>query len=202
MKNVFIYGTCKKAKNYVIALKKAGVNAVVSTNIAKAEYCDGLLLRGGGDVYPWLFGKNIKPQGVEFKRDIAELLLIERFYSKNLPILGVCRGMQILNVAFGGNLANINKRKSYHYKKDCDTFHNVYNLAGFTQKLYNPRFTVNSAHKQRVNLLSPQFIACALSSDNVIEAIQHKNKPIFGVQFHPERMNNGYLIYEYFAKIL
>ena len=109
MKNVFIYGTCKKAKNYVIALKKAGVNAVVSTNIAKAEYCNGLLLRGGGDVYPWLFGKNIKPQGVEFKRDIAELLLIERFYSKNLPILGVCRGMQILNVAFGGTIDNISK---------------------------------------------------------------------------------------------
>ncbi len=202
MKKVFIYGSHKKAKNYVNALKKVGVNSIVSTNVAKAENCNGLVLRGGGDVYPYLFKKNISATDIEFKRDIIEMLLIERFYIKNLPILGVCRGMQIINVAFSGSLCNIEENAVRHFKNGCDTLHSIYNLAGFTKKIYNINFEVNSAHKQQICTLSPQFIICSLSRDNVIEAIQHKNKPIFGVQFHPERMNNGHLIYEYFAKLL
>ena len=202
MKKVFIYGFINKAKNYVIALKNAGITTVVSTNIAKAEDCCGLVLRGGGDIYPFLYGKNIKSNCIEFKRDIAELLLIERFYAKNLPILGVCRGMQILNVAFGGTIDNISKSNVTHFKQSCDALHSVYNLGGFTKEIYAKKFVVNSAHHQQIGLLSPHFDICAISNDNVIEAFQHKNKTIFGVQFHPERMNNGYLIYDYFSKIL
>ena len=87
MKKVFIYGCMNKAQNYVIALKKVGISAIVSTDIAKSKDCHGLVLRGGGDVYPYFYGKNINSSDIEFKRDITEFLLIDRFYKENLPIL-------------------------------------------------------------------------------------------------------------------
>ena len=202
MKKVFIYGTQKKLSNYINALNNAGVCAIVSKNLNDAISCNALLLSGGGDVYPYLYGKNISANNIDFKRDLAEISLINHFYIKNLPILGVCRGMQILNVAFGGTLNNVQTSSILHSNDFTDTIHKITNVNGFLRRLYGNTATVNSAHNQRLSMLANSFEICSISSDGVIEGIQHKNKPIFGVQFHPERMNNGYHIYHYFASFM
>lgn len=202
MKKIFIYG--KGYDNYARALNDAGAQAVISENAELSRECDGLLLPGGGDVSPCFYNSAERfCTGVDLKRDCAEQYLIAVFLRQNKPIMGVCRGMQMLNVYFRGTLEQKIRRADMHYAAGTDVYHPIFSTqGGFTYKLFGEKFTVNSAHKQAVKIVGAGLKICARAPDGTIEAIQNLNKKIVAVQFHPERMENrGNEIYEYFLSL-
>lgn len=160
---------------------------------------DGLLLSGGPDLDPIHFDKIDERDrcSIDLRRDSIELKAIEIATKKNIPILGICRGLQILNVYFGGDLItdiptdvpnHIN-----HQQKSGDSYHNVIiENNTLTHKLINSNeIEVNSNHHQSIGKISDKFHIGAKTTDGVIESIEFKdiNKHwIFAVQWHPERL--------------
>jgi len=145
---------------------------------------------------------------IDFLRDEAEFELFKAFVEAKKPIMGICRGFQLINVALGGSLyqdladANIHTNKTDYY-----ITHEVEAAEGsIYEKFYGKNFPINSSHHQGVKKL-----ACGLKTTlmykGIIEGFEHESLPIFGVQFHPERMCfsqkradtvNGAKIFEYF----
>jgi len=162
--------------------------------------CSGLLLTGGADIEPDKYGKGEEIDrcgSLDLKRDSIEILLIELAKQKNLPILGVCRGEQILNVASGGSLiidlpTDVGTEVT-HRIKGKKAFHDV--RLDSTSVLYEitqaDTGRVISNHHQAVDVVAPHFVVAARSADGVVEAIEYENiKEHFmvGVQWHPEVM--------------
>ena len=205
VKNIFIYADEKSAINYVNAVKNTSIecNITCSLDVSKCTNHTHLILCGGGDVDPAFYGmQRHSCNNVNLLRDLAEFYLINHFYKKNLPILGICRGMQILNVAFGGNLTQIITDKNLHYKNICDTLHPIECNGGFMKLIYGEQLMTNSAHRQAVNFLGKNLVSCCYSDDILCEAFEHKYSNILGVQFHPERMGAlGLYIYDYFLNL-
>lgn len=161
---------------------------------------DGLLLSGGGDVYPGSYNKPYQ-QGLGYLeplRDQIELKLVEFALKKNIPIFGICRGMQILNVYFGGTLIqDINK----YFNTDIqhvglqgmkwNIVHQV-NLVTdeYLHTLYKKnKLNVNSLHHQCIENLAENLKAIAISDDGLIEAVIHREHVnVWAVQWHPEMM--------------
>lgn len=211
MKKIFIYGMPNILVNYKKAVSRSCFNAtcIISTNINESTECDALLLAGGGDVSPCLYHScENKCKSVDLIRDIDEEYLIARFIKEDKPILGVCRGMQILNVFFGGTLNQTIEKAKKHYNNEKDVYHNVYNCKkGFMNELFGDKTMVNSAHRQSVKALGEKLFVCSKSSDNIVEALQHENGRIIAVQFHPERLSGeneqtGKVIYDYFLSLI
>ena len=159
------------------------------------EMVDGLFFVGGDDVHPDLYGEALDPlcHPQMPRRDHFEVALIKAAYRKRKPILGICRGSQIMNVAFGGSLhQDLSYRKgagnhSQVGELDFSTRHVVkvvpdtllHRLTGKTD------FETNTAHHQGVNKLGNGLIVSAESADGVIEAIEGEGFTL-GVQWHPE----------------
>lgn len=209
MKKIFIYGDPVVLVNYDKAVSDVGAECVISENVADAKRCDALLLSGGGDVSPCLYGTaRTNCKAVSLKRDISELYLIALFLRRNAPIMGVCRGLQILNVFFDGTLNQSIAHEEIHYDKNKDVTHKITNSKkGFMRKLFGENLIVNSAHRQSVNKLGKGLIVCSKSSDNVIEAFEHNDEKVLAVQFHPERMGDinaraRTCIYDYFISMI
>ncbi|MCI9226281.1 MAG: gamma-glutamyl-gamma-aminobutyrate hydrolase family protein [Acutalibacter sp.] len=188
MKKIYIYGDREKRLNYVEALEDCGAQAVVSTDVRDAESCDALLLPGGADMDPNFYGEdNLGSNGIDRSLDLTELALVNAFHSR--PILGICRGMQVLNVAFGGTLVQDLPTAAVHRWQECDQVHIVSAPKdSFLYRLYGERFSVNSAHHQGVARLGDGFSIAAIAHDGGIEAIQWPEKRIYAVQWHPERL--------------
>ncbi len=163
--------------------------------------CDGVVFTGGADVSPAKYGKAFDSVRckIDYKRDSLEFKLITKSMDMKIPILGVCRGEQILNVAMGGSLiVDIPEDigpKVTHRKKGGLVVHRV--SIDTTSVLYRisngvSSSVVNSYHHQAVDVLADCFKASAYSADGVIEAIEWKDpvgKPfLVAVQWHPERL--------------
>ncbi len=191
-KTVFCLGEKNEYINYYNALVKCDAKPIFNINTTNAYECDCLLLLGGDDVNPKLYGEtNTHCIGIDDKRDEIEIQLIKLFSELNKPILGICRGIQILNVAFGGSLIqHIDESERHSRRLDKkDKIHKIITTSSnFLSSLYSHEFYVNSAHHQAVKKISDEFNILAYSDDRVIEAIMHNNKKIIGLQWHPERM--------------
>lgn len=171
---------------------------------------DGIYLTGGGDINPLLFNEEpIKELGnVEYDRDNFEIKLYKKAAEKDIPILGVCRGMQLMNVAEGGNVyQDIYSQRpetnnhSYKYIFDGNEFHTVVikENSKIFEILNKTEIKTNSYHHQAVNELAPSFVATAFGKDGVVECIEStKLKYAIGIQWHPEVM---YVKYPLFGKI-
>lgn len=191
MKTVFIRGNRGDFANYTAALAACGAEPVLSMNPADAERCGGLLLPGGADVNPSLYGQeNTASHGIDDSRDRDELALIRRFFAFGRPILGICRGHQVLNVAFGGDLIQDVPDPARHVALGDagDNVHPVRAGHPLLQGLYGERFCVNSAHHQAVGRLGRGLLETCVSADGIDEGFIHENGLVIGVQFHPERM--------------
>lgn len=161
---------------------------------------DGIILSGGGDFNPLWCGEQPSPQlhNINAVRDSAELLLTRLAYNRQIPMLGICRGMQTLAMALGGHVAqDIGSNQGIKHSQDADrqeATHNVNITGGSTlYDIYAGQVTddniiaVNSFHHQAVDNTGDNFHAAAYAPDGVIEAMEstgHKN--IIGVQWHPE----------------
>ena len=190
---------------YVREVERAGGTPLilpVTTDPATVERAiaslDGLLLTGGGDVDPVLLGEDPHPRVrlVDPERDATEVAAIRAAVREGAPILGICRGIQILNVALGGKL--IQHIDEGRPGAVCHSQHSVVPgpshpidvvagslLAGLVGE---GRHWVNSHHHQAVGELAPGLVATARASDGIVEAVESsEGKPILGVQFHPER---------------
>ncbi len=161
---------------------------------------DGLLLPGGMDVDPFHYGEepHSKLSDVDPLRDESELYLAKRALAEDIPIFGVCRGEQVLNVAAGGSLyqdlaAQHDRETIRHFQKFAQEWpsHSVDIVPGTTLSSIIPesRVRVNSYHHQAVNRIAPGFRASAVAPDGVIEAIESTaHTYVVGVQWHPELM--------------
>ncbi len=165
---------------------------------AFAETLDGLCISGGADVDPALYGEEKEELTEVYDPgfDTSDVLLYRAFVKADKPVFGICRGIQLINAAEGGDLiqdipslleSEHNQRKMDPPLSDKETAHTVRSAAGSRlQKLCGSEFRVNSYHHQAIRTPAPGFAVTAFSSDGVIEAIE-KNR-IFAVQWHPERM--------------
>lgn len=144
-----------------------------------------LALIGGGDVNPKIYN-SLDTLDYDYELDKLEFLLIKEALKRKLPIFGICRGLQILNVYFGGTLKEI---PSSHLG-----LHNI--------KLKNDVVkSVNSFHHLCIDNLASNFSILAKSNDFVIEEIEDKKRMIFAIQYHPE-INFDYELINYFLSYL
>ena len=179
-------------QNYPAAVEAfGGTPAAAYLPEPEPEHYDGLILSGGGDVDPARYGEeNTACFGVDPARDEAEMRLVEAYLRAGKPILGICRGHQLLNVYFGGSLVQHLPGAEKHVPtKAGDSTHETRASAGsFPAELYGERFPVNSAHHQGIDRLAPELEAVQWAEDGVIEACRHRTLPVYSVQWHPERM--------------
>lgn len=214
MKRIFIYGSREVCKNYAEALDGCGAMGIFAENPAYADCCDGLLLPGGADIDPSLYGaENLGSVGINRKRDLAELALVKNFCESRRPILGICKGLQILNVALGGDLIQDLPTSSTHRWEEAtgDKVHQItVPTDSFLFPLYGKAFSVNSAHHQAVDRPAAALKIAATATDGVIEALENRERKLYAVQFHPERMSfrkkradtvDGRYIFEFFLNL-
>lgn len=175
---------------YGAALCHVGLTGVLYTGgdpTLLAQAFDGLLLSGGGDLSPALYGAPAvyRQTFCHACRDLEELALIRAFCANQKPILGVCRGIQVLNVFFGGTLFQdiTGHDNSIHLIHTVPKTH--------TASLLGTFFRTNSYHHQAIDQLGQGLYAAAYAKDGTVEAVEHRSFPILGVQWHPERMISG-----------
>ncbi|WP_324668175.1 gamma-glutamyl-gamma-aminobutyrate hydrolase family protein [Geochorda subterranea] len=195
---------------YASAVEMAGgapvlIPLVEDTRLAESylEALDGLLLAGGGDVDPARFGEDPSPHlgSVDPERDALELALARRALELDLPILGICRGMQVLNVAAGGSLYQDIGAQVPHplqHRQSAPRWYPIHevrlepeSLVGRILQVESVR--VNSFHHQAVRTVAPPFRVAAKSKDAVVEAVESRAHAFaVGVQWHPECMVERY----------
>lgn len=190
-----VSGESGRTDNYSAAIRGVGGDPASGYCPVPDLSCAGLVLCGGGDIESVLYDQ--EDQGSyppDQARDQAELALFQAFYEAGKPILGICRGMQLINVALGGNLLQDlpPEQKIFHTSAQGDLVHPVFSPEGSAlNQLYGPVFSVNSAHHQAADQLADGLRAVAWSESGVVEALDLPGYPLLGVQFHPERMAFG-----------
>ncbi len=161
---------------------------------------NGILITGGEDVHPSFYSEEILSDKVEVtsERDYVEIELLKKAQAKEIPVLGICRGPQVINVAFGGSLyQDLALRKEFtleHYNSGKPKYSNRHQVVlAEESKLNNiigkKEIWVNTYHHQIIKNMASDFLASALAKeDGVIEGIEHMQSRILGVQWHPEMM--------------
>ncbi len=166
------------------------------------SHLDGIVFSGGGDVNPLYFDQQpIRDlHAVATERDEMELLLARRAAHLQLPILGICRGIQVMNVAYGGTVLqdiyaqgdNVWVKHSQNAPRFASSHTVELSPDSLIASIYGKQeLAVNSFHHQAVGEVAPGFRVTARSADGVIEAMESmEHKPILGVQWHPECLGN------------
>ena len=218
--------------NYTKAMYAAGIDPiVVSVSSVKevrsihqefmdyqevsAARLDGLLLPGGGDINPVTYcEENHGSFPVEMWVDELQFRMLRDFLQLKKPVFGICRGMQLINVWFGGTLIQNLEDAPVHtlYPDSKDAVHRCScREESWLEKLYGLSFSHNSNHHQAVHRLGEGLVADSwCTKDHVIESLHHKALPVYAVQWHPERMClaharsdtvNGLEILRFFCRI-
>ncbi|MFB9264770.1 gamma-glutamyl-gamma-aminobutyrate hydrolase family protein [Bradyrhizobium erythrophlei] len=193
--------------NYVQAVEKAGALPIILPYVradevnAVLDLVSGLMLTGGGDFTPELYGAPPHPalQRIIPERDNFEFALARSALDRHMPTLGICRGMQLLNVVAGGTIYphTLDELPDVIDHRDGtpldQTVHEIelernsrlWQLCGEQPS----SFRVNSYHHQAIERLAPEFVVSARANDGIIEAIEAPGRPfVIGVQWHPEWM--------------
>lgn len=208
---ILISRSPKSSGLYEKAVEKAGGEPL-------SFYCpdpemdfDALILGGGGDVDPLEFmERNHGSREIDVPRDKVEIALVTRCVYENKPILGICRGHQVVNIALGGNIYQdmTPELVAYHGENQEGTpgTHPV-RVAMMTMldELYGREMVVNTSHHQAIYKFGQGLYATAWDEHGVVEAMQHGSLPIWTVQFHPEQLArgeeaDGQKIFDYFLE--
>ena len=216
--------TCKLAEGYYKSVVRAGGVPVIIPPLSDTdaiintlEHLDGLILSGGADYDPRYADEEPCPQlgTINEERDLPELFITQLAYNRQLPILGICRGIQTLAMALGGHVRqdisdiwahNHSQEEdrnvathSVTVEKDSLLFH-IYAQAQQSSILHSPFsiLHVNSFHHQAVDETGPRFRVVAKSDDGIIEAMESTEyKSILGVQWHPECLDDGLPLFQW-----
>lgn len=185
-KTVCIWGEAARFANYRRAVESAGGRAVFHRGAPfEVQKWDALILPGGGDLEPWRYGReNTASRGLEPRRDQEELELLAEFTAAGKPVLGICRGMQVINVFFGGSL--LQDIPGHSALDSGDRLHTLRETPSALPPLLEK--VVNSAHHQAADRLGSGLRAAQWAPDGVVEGICHERLPVWGVQWHPERL--------------
>ena len=165
--------------------------------VQDALTCDGLLLPGGGDMDPKFYGQARIPACGEpnLLRDAAEPLLLRAFLAADKPVLGICRGIQVMNAMLGGDLyQDIKPFEHLPHNDHWAKVHTVTVRRGtlLSRILGQDTVLVNSQHHQAVDRVAPGFTLAALSEDGIVEAIEKPDARFcLGVQWHPEWLSDA-----------
>ena len=219
---------CKLGDGYYKSVLKAGGVPVIipplsdrDAIINTLEHIDGLLLSGGADYNPLYAGEEPVTQlgGINSERDLPELLITQLAYNRQIPMLGICRGIQTLAMALGGHVKqDINGLRNYPIKHSQEarrsepthsvivephsTLYNIYKeMLSSSQEGTEGKLFVNSFHHQAVDDPGERFRVTARSADDIVEAIESREfKSIMGVQWHPECLEDGLLLFQWLVK--
>jgi putative glutamine amidotransferase len=169
--------------------RDAPVDAIV-------ERLDGLVLSGGADIDPARYGQEREPGcgTAEAERDAWELALVEVARTAGLPIFGVCRGIQVLNVAFGGTLIQDlaadagDRHPRLEVARDVAVHAVKLDPGSLAAAVYGTEVQVNSLHHQAVDEVGRGLVATGHSPDGTVEALELPESPVFAVQWHPEML--------------
>jgi len=195
-------------ETYTRAIQRAGgVPLIIPPLTQEADWprlldgLDALLLSGGEDIDPQAYGQALEPWTgrVDLERDTAELGLVRAWVTSRKPLLAICRGHQLLNIALGGTLyqdimAHIPNALDHAYVPGRPMEQLVHPVDVVAESrlaavLGDTRFAVNSAHHQAIDEPGTGLVVVALAPDHVIEAIELPDHPFcLGVQWHPEAM--------------
>ena len=207
----FDEGTLKLLPGYFRSIEAAGGLAVVipprptcdGDTAALLDRLDGLLLSGGADINPLYTGEDPVPalHGINSERDRFELGLVRLAYDRQIPMLGICRGIQLLAAALGGTVlqdlatalpGTSLVKHSQDAPRSTATHFVTAEEGSLVERLLGKRFAVNSFHHQAVGDPGPLFRVTARSADGVVEAMESTEmKSVMGVQWHPECFLQG-----------
>lgn len=251
MKKILIAGYANTTVNYQNAFKQLQVSfdtfpanptdhvpgkSGPSLSLSQLSYhpfdYDGLVLPGGGDIAPTLFGAaNQGSRDIDAPLDCLQLRTLDDFVQAEKPVLGICKGLQLINVYFGGTIIQdlpeasqlvhaysltdnvpMSQKGLHKGLPSGDKIHPTKAAGGtFPEKLYGSAPVTNSAHHQGVGTVGDGLFVAQYSHDFVIEAMYHEKLPVIGVQWHPERMcfsfadtrfHDGALLLQYFLSFL
>ena len=205
--------TCKLGRGYYQSVVAAGGVPVVIPPVADKhvvintlEHVDALILSGGGDINPLWAGEEPSPKlhGINQERDLSELLIARLAYNRQIPMLGICRGIQTLATAFGGKVAqDISDVATIKHSQDADRSEPTHTvIVDEESQLFDiyksAKLMVNSFHHQAVAEAGDKFKVVAKSPDGIIEAMESSEfKSILGVQWHPECLEEGLPLFQW-----
>lgn len=190
---------------YIGALERAALTPVVippslspQASVRGLERMDGLLLSGGNDVAPLRYGQQPRPEigALDVLRDEQEFALVKKAFDLGIPVFGICRGAQVLNVALGGTLIqhiHANGPEGIQHCQNGQSWqchHHIEVKPGtmLASALGAGIVAVNSHHHQAVDKIAPGLTVSATAPDGLIEGIECADPWILGVQWHPEMM--------------
>lgn len=194
------------SSSYFSAIENAGGTSIILPN-TRNDSCimdfigliDGLLLAGGVDIDPLYFGEEPRPLmgKIDIDRDYFEMRLIPEALKVDMPILGVCRGIQILNVAMGGTLyqdISMSSKSILKHRQDAPSSYATHTIdvqpeSQLLKILGKSTIRTNSFHHQAIKEAAPGLFISAFARDGIIEGVESTNHTyVIGVQFHPEQM--------------
>ena len=211
MKNIVIGITdCEKYSNYDRWIQdEPGVEIIKlsypENNFSDIEKCNGIMLTGGNDINPRLYNQAeylayCNPKDIDEKRDEFEWNVLQYAEEKQIPLLGICRGLQLVNIFFGGTLIPdipaFGKFNHSKFKEGKDRDHLVeIDKNSILYKIVGQEVgEINSAHHQSADMPGNDLVVNALSPDGIIEGMERREADgksfLMLVQWHPERMTN------------
>ncbi|MEM7272177.1 MAG: gamma-glutamyl-gamma-aminobutyrate hydrolase family protein [Actinomycetota bacterium] len=161
---------------------------------------DGLILTGGADIDPTNYGaaRDQETGRSEPRRDEVELALATAALDRGSPTLGVCRGMQVLNVAAGGTLHQHVPAHACYQHRAPGLIHDIATEHGSVlAEVYGPAHRVNSYHHQTIDRPGEPFRVTARADDGEAEGLEHRDAPIVAVQWHPEMLRTRDPIFDW-----